>query len=70
MRLLHRLSWSDCLTGPLASKPAPENPESMGVECDLLKHSLNTEGAAVGGVEASLGDEVSLEDKELELPAV
>lgn len=70
MRLLHRLGWSDCLTGSLASKPAPENPESMRVECDLLKHSLHTEGAAVRGVEASLGDQVSLKDKELELPAL
>lgn len=42
----------------------------MRVKCDLLEHSLDTEGAAVGGVEASLGDEVSLEDEELELVAV
>lgn len=70
MRLLHRLCWGDCFTAPLASEPAPENPEGMRVECDLLEHSLDTEGAAVGEVEASLGDEVSLEDEEMELVAV
>lgn len=51
LRLLHRLCRGDCLTAPLASDPAPENPEGMWVEYDLLEHSLDIEGAAVGGVE-------------------